>query len=212
VSVREAAKESSPALKDGGHAMRRGQQMGRSPGEAEASMLANLPAKTGKSLSAWLELLATSGANKHGEIVSWLKAQGVTHGYANLIAHQKLASSASASDADSLIDAQYAGEKAALRPIYQRLCDALSGFGGDVEFAAKKAYVSVRRSKQFALLQPSTAARLDVGIQLKGVAASPRLEASGSFSAMVSHRVRVSQLGEVDAELLGWLREAYERA
>jgi hypothetical protein len=189
-----------------------GEQMAHSPGEAEASMLANLPAKTGKTLGTWLELIAASGAGKHGEIVRWLKAQGVTHGYANLIAHQKLASSASAADADSLVEAQYAGEKAGLRPIYERLCAALRGFGGDVEFAAKKGYVSVRRSKQFALLQPSTKSRLDVGIQLKGVVASPRLEPSGSFSAMVSHRVRVASLGEVDAELIAWLREAYERA
>ena len=45
---------------------------------------------------------------------------------------------------------------------------------------------------------------------MKGVAPGGRLEASGSFNAMVSHRVRVSKLSEVDAELLGWLKKAYE--
>ena len=64
--------------------------------------------------------------------------------------------------------------------------------------APKKAYVSLRRRKQFGCLQPSTATRFDVGINLKGVAPAGRLEASGSFNAMVSHRVRVSDVKEVD--------------
>jgi hypothetical protein len=88
----------------------------------------------------------------------------------------------------------------------------VSGFGKDVEFAPKKAYVSLRRSKQFGLIQPSTKTRVDVGINLKGRPAGERLEASGSFNAMVSHRVRVTAAKEVDAELIAWLREAYDQA
>ena len=81
-----------------------------------------------------------------------------------------------------------------------------------MELAPKKAYVSLRRRKQFGCLQPSTATRFDVGINLKGVAPAGRLEASGSFNAMVSHRVRVSDVNEVDDELIGWLRQAYDQA
>ena len=61
-------------------------------------------------------------------------------------------------------------------------------------------------------MQPSTADRLDVGINLKGVAPKGRLEASGSFNAMVSHRVRIAKPAEIDAELIGWLRAAYDQA
>jgi hypothetical protein len=85
-------------------------------------------------------------------------------------------------------------------------------FGADVELDPKKAYVSVRRNKQFALVQPSTKTRVDVGIQLKGAPPAGRLEASGSWNAMVSHRVRVESVAEVDAELIGWLKEAYAKA
>jgi hypothetical protein len=53
---------------------------------------------------------------------------------------------------------------------------------------------------------------VDVGIQLKGAPPKGRLEAAGSFNAMVSHRVRVASPAEVDAELLAWLRQAYELA
>ena len=88
----------------------------------------------------------------------------------------------------------------------------MSGFGADVELAPKKAYVSLRRNKQFGLVQPSTKTRVDVGINLKDVAATERLEKSGSFNAMVSHRVRLASPTEVDAELIAWLKQAYERA
>jgi len=187
--------------------------MSKSPEDAEATMVANLAEKTGKSLEQWLKVAAGSSATKHGELVKWLKEEhGMTHGYANLVAHRRFASAASDSAPDDLVDAQYAGKKAALRPIYAALDAALKKLGKDVEAAPKKGYVSYRRSKQFVIIQPSTATRIDVGVQLKGVAPTARLEASGSFNAMVSHRVRVESIADIDAELRGWLKRAYEGA
>jgi hypothetical protein len=81
-----------------------------------------------------------------------------------------------------------------------------------VELAPKNAYVSLRRSKQFGLVQPSTATRMDVGLVLKGRPAAGRLELAGSWNSMVTHRVRVGQATDVDAELIGWLKEAYSQA
>jgi hypothetical protein len=43
-------------------------------------------------------------------------------------------------------------------------------------------------------------------------APTKRLEASGSFNAMVSHRVRVTEKSEVDGQLKKWLKQAYEKA
>ena len=181
--------------------------------EATQSMIRNLEEKTGRSLDQWQKVVVGSKLAKHGEIVKYLKTEhGLTHGYANLVAHQALRSDASNFEGDDLIAAQYAGAKAALRPIYDALIAKVEGFGKDVEIAPKKAYVSLRRKKQFACLQPSTATRFDVGINLKGVAPAGRLEASGSFNAMVSHRVRVHEVKEVDDELIGWLRQAYDQA
>ena len=138
---------------------------------------------------------------------------GLTHGYANLVAHKSLKSDAgSADDTGSLIDAQYAGAKVGLRPIYDALIKTVTGFGSDVEIAPKKAYVSLRRTRQFAIVQPSTKDRVDVGINLKGTTSTERLEKSGSFNAMVSHRVRLSSKSDVDAELRGWLKAAYDAA
>jgi predicted transport protein len=181
---------------------------------ATASMIRNLEEKTGKPLVAWVELARASGLSKHGEIVKHLKtAHGLTHGYANLVAHEAISAFVSApADEGDLVAAQYAGDKAGLRPIYDRLIAAVQAFGPDVEIAPKKAYVALRRSKQFAILQPSTKTRLDVGINLKGVDPEGRLEASGSWNSMVSHRVRVATPEDVDAALVGWLRQAYQEA
>lgn len=178
--------------------------------DAVATMLRNIPEKTGKSLSQWHKILGASSLEKHGQLVSLLKKEhGVTHGFANLIVSKFL--KGDAESGDDLVAQQYSA-KADLRPIYDALAKKISKFGKDVEFAPKKAYVSLRRKKQFGLIQPSTKTRLDVGLNLKGTKVSKRLEKSGSFNAMVTHRVRVSDVSDVDAQLLAWLRDAYEAA
>lgn len=178
-----------------------------------AKMEANILENTGKPVSAWVLTVQKSGLKKHGEIVKFLKADhGFTHGYANLVAHQTLRSSADHHDDADLVAQQYAGPKADLKPIYDKVIKAVQGFGDDVELAPKKAYVSLRRKKQFALIQPSTKTRVDLGINLKGKPPKGRLEASGSFNAMVSHRVRLESPSDFDAEVKDWLEEAYEGA
>ncbi|MEM7457021.1 MAG: DUF4287 domain-containing protein [Planctomycetota bacterium] len=186
--------------------------MAKSPEEMAASMKANLKEKTGKTLAQWLKIAKSAGLDKHGQLVKFLKADhGMTHGFANLVAHEHL-SGGKTESSDTLIDKQYSGAKAELRPIYEALIQAISKFGGDVEISPKKAYVSLRRNKQFAIIQPSTKDRVDVGINLKGTEPTDRLEKSGSFNSMVSHRVRVTAKKEVNAQLKKWLKAAYESA
>lgn len=184
-----------------------------SPADATQSMIRNLEEKTGKPLAEWVQVARRSGHAKHREILNHLKGEhGLTHGYANLVAMTALEADKPAAAETDLVAAQYTGAKAGLRPVYDRIVDAVRQFGPDVEIAPKKAYVSLRRKKQFGIVQPSTATRVDVGLNLKGAPAGDRLEASGSFSEMVSHRVRVGSADEVDAELVAWLRAAYEAA
>lgn len=180
--------------------------------DATATMVANLEAKTGKPMEAWVKLVQAEKLAKHGEMVSFLKSKhGMGHGYANLVA-LSVKGGGTMTRGDDPVGEQYAGPKAALRPIYDAILTAVHKFGGDVEVAPKKANVSLRRSKQFALVQPSTATRMDIGINLKGVAPGGRLEASGSFNSMVSHRVRLESAKGVDKELIGWLKQAYDQA
>ena len=133
--------------------------MAKSPEEMKASMIAGLREKTGKSLDEWLVIVRASKRTRHKEIMELLKGQhALTHGFANLISLQALQSdSHTASDPDALVTAQYAGAKAGLRPIYDAFLAGVRKFGNDVELSPKKAYVSLRRNKQFALIQPTTA-------------------------------------------------------
>lgn len=181
---------------------------------AEESQWRNLEKQSGKSRAQWIELANAAGFAKHGETVAWLKSEhGIGHGYANLVAiRAREAAAGGAKGVDELLEAMFAGKKAGLRPRFDKLMKLAARLGSDVEVAPKKTYVSLRRSRQFALVQPSTATRLDLGLNLKGVAPQGRLEASGSFNAMCTHRIRLEQDADVDAEVGGWLEQAYDAA
>lgn len=189
--------------------------MPQTPEEQTAKMVASLSETTGKSIEQWLALTKTRGAAKHGELVSWLKSEhGITHGYANLISHVTLKSDSGSmmAEGSDLVAEMFAGDRAAMRPIFDALMTRIGTFGPDIEQAPKKGYLSLRRKTQFATLHPSTKTRFDVGVKLKGVAPSGRLESAGSWNAMVTHRVRLASADEVDAEVVGWLRRAYDMA
>lgn len=167
----------------------------------------NMPEKTGKSLEQWKKVLKTKTFVKHSEAVKFLKEKHhVTHGYANTIVSL---SKENKNTADDLVTTQYKG-KENLLPIYKKLLATINKFGSDVTITPKKATVSIIRKKQFALIKPATKNRIDLGLKLKGKALTKRLENSGPFGAMCTHRVQISTIKEVDAELKKWLLEAYE--
>jgi predicted transport protein len=180
--------------------------------KASQTMVENLKDKTGRPLDEWKALLAAQGLGKHGEIVRFLKEQhGVTHGYASEIALKTLGSdAASAADTDQLLEAQYRG-KEHLLPLYERILAEVRTFGGDFEVAPKKAYVSLRRRKQFATLTPASKTRFDIGLNLKGVEAKGRLLAEKP-DGICSHRIPVADMADLDPEVIGWLRAAFDRA
>jgi predicted transport protein len=173
------------------------------------SMIANMPEKTGKSLAAWKKLLQATPFSKHSEAVNFLKKEhGVTHGFANTIVHLSKDQGASP---DDLVTAQYKG-KEHLLPVFGKVRDAVKKLGTDITITPKKTSVSFIRKKQFALITPATKTRLDLGLKLVGKPLTTRLENSGPFGAMCTHRVRLEKPEDVDRELIFWLKEAYEKA
>lgn len=168
----------------------------------------NLQEKTGRTMPEWFTVLAATGLEKHTELMNFLKSEhGISHGFANGIALQFRSRDESQAE-DDLVAAQYAGAKSALLPVYEKVLAAASALGADVAIAPKKTSVSLRRAKQFAVVEVPSAKRIQLGLQLKGEAPTERLLAWGG---MCSHKVFLTSTDEVDAELLGWLREAYER-
>lgn len=173
-----------------------------------ATMISNLEKNTGHDLDWWIDLANGSGREKHGEVVAFLKSHGLGHGYANMVTLTARDRASGGASPDDLVEAQYRG-KESLRPIYERLLAEATSLGDDIEIAPKKKSVSLRRSKQFALIEPATKTRIDLGLNLKGVPGTGRLREAGG---MCTHKVAVISLDQVDPELLGWLRQAYDLA
>ncbi len=175
--------------------------------------LANVKAKTGKSPADFRILAAERGLTKHGDIIKWLKEEfGLGHGHANAVAHVILHVDDPKESDDEGIAKHFTGAKAAWRKPYDDLLKKLQKFGTNVRPAPTKTYISLLRGdKKFAIVQ-ITGKRMDIGIKLKGAPAEGRFEESGDWNAMVTHRVKIDDPEEVNAEVLSWLRQAYDKA
>ncbi|MFN8377665.1 MAG: DUF4287 domain-containing protein [Anaerolineae bacterium] len=175
--------------------------------------LDNVQAKTGLTPADFIRLANEKGLKKHGEIVAWLKADyGLGHGHAQAITKVILEADAPKVTREEKIDQHFKGAKSVWLPVYERLYEQVRQFGGDVGTAPTSTYISfVRDGRKFTIVAV-TAARMDIGIKRKGVPAEGRYESAGTWNAMVTHRVQVTDPSQVDDDLVSWLRLAYEDA
>lgn len=184
--------------------------------KALATQLANIEKKTGKTMAQLTRLVTGSKLTRHGELVAMLKELGMGHGDANTVVHlarQTAGPAAAAAQGDSMeevLGGLYTGPKTAMRPIHDKVLAAMKKFGA-FEEAPKKTYVSYRRKKQFAMVGPATNTRVEVGLNIKGLPAHPRLIDQGA-GKMCNYIVRVTDPKDVDAELIGWIKAAYDSA
>ncbi|MBI1322480.1 DUF4287 domain-containing protein [bacterium] len=185
--------------------------------KAIATQLTNIEKRTGKTIDELAAIVHSSGLTKHGELVAMLKTTlGMGHGDANMLVHtvRKTAGPAAAPESptssDAVLDGLYAGPKAALRPIHDKLLAEIRDFGA-FEEAPKKTYVSYRRKKQFVMIGPATNTRVEVGLNMKGVQATDRLVEQPA-GQMCNYKVKLTKAEEVDSELIGWIKMAFESA
>lgn len=181
------------------------------------TQLTNIQSKTGKTLDELTAIVKQSGLNKHGEIRDMLKRElGLGHGDANTLTHFALksdgasAAQVSAATTEDVVATIYVGAKEHLRPIHDALMAAITPLG-EFEIAPKKGYVSLRRKKQFAMITPATNTRVEVGLNLKGLEGTERLLAQPP-GGMCQYKIKLSSAEEVDAELIGWIAQAFENA
>lgn len=185
--------------------------------KAIQTQLTNIQAKTGQTLDQLRIVLQQSGLTKHGEIRAMFQRDlGLGYGDANMLTRALLAmdaegtTDAEAAAPDNPANSLYTGAKAALRPIHDRLMAEIEQLGV-FEIAPKKSYLSLRRKKQFAMVGPATNTRVEVGLNMKGVAATARLIEMPS-GGMCQYKVNLTNAADVDAELLAWIKRAYESA
>ena len=171
--------------------------------------------QTGKTVTDFRVLADKRGLNTHGEVVKWLKDDfALGHGHATAVAAALLKAGHATTPLNAKIDALFSGKKAVWRPTYDALWSAVQGFGDDMDTAPTDTYVSFIRGPKrgkVAIVQPG-AGHLDLGIKHKGREATERFQAAGNWNSMVTHRVRIVDTAQIDAELMEWLRAAYQSA
>jgi predicted transport protein len=181
--------------------------------EMTQKIVSKIETETGKTLDYFVKAVRDAKLTKHKEILNYFKDEhGLSYGYANTLAHAVRDVREGVKSEDTLVKEQYTGAKVDLKPIYDAVIKTVEKFGRDVEIAPKKTYVSLRRKKMFAIVQPSTKTRMDIGLIIKGKDTTERLEEGAKWNGMCTHRVRVTEKSEIDPELIGWLKEAYEAA
>ena len=177
--------------------------------KALATQLQNIQTRTGKTLAQLHAIVGKSGLAKHGEIRDMLKRDlGLGHGDANTLVHTYFQAQEPA--AGDVLEGIYVGGKASLRPIHEALMKAIGTFG-PFEIAPKKGYVSLRRKKQFAMIGPATQTRVELGLNMKGIPGTARLKEMPP-GRMCQYTVNLTDAREVDAEVVGWVRRAYDSA
>lgn len=186
--------------------------MPKTPREMREAIIRNLPKNTGKTFEEWLELVKKGGPKDPKEVRGWLKEKhGLGHGQAGLIAAELTGGPSFARSPESLVDAQYAGPREKLRPIYERLLEAGRDLGKDVRVEPCSGYVPLIRKTQFAVIRASTRDRVDLGLALGDVEPKGRLEVGKvqGAPARITHRIALESPEDVNAEVLRWLKKAY---
>lgn len=186
-----------------------------------------LPESTGRSLAAWMRAIRAARFAGPGEARAWLKA---AHGLGSVtcwhLAERAFARDLSLMDDDperylalapKYVEQQYAGKKAALWPIYERLHVACRGLGRGVKVCPCKTIVPVYGAHVFAQIKPTTNTRVDLGLCLTALARAgralpSRLIDTGGFAKKdrITHRIALGSPDEVDAFVLKWLKRAHE--
>jgi hypothetical protein len=174
----------------------------------------SLAERTGRSLEEWVALVRAEGPDPldQNAVRRWLKdVHGVPQNSQWAIADAAAqAAGWVRPSAAEYVDGQYTGAKAGLRPVYDALEAALVDLGPDVRVEGRSTYVPFVRGRQFAAVAAATRTRVDLGLRFTDPPPSSRLEPAKGF-AQATHVVRLTKPGQVDGELLGLIRAAYDQ-
>lgn len=182
--------------------------------KARVTQLNNIQKKTGKTIDEIRIIIHESGLQKHAELRQmFIDRFGLGFGDATSLVHfaqqsdgQSAAEAAQASPQE-ILDGIYTGNKASLRPLHDAVMNEISKLG-EFSIAPKKGYLSLRRKRQFVMIGPGSKNRLELGLNMKGIPPTERLIEQPP-GGMCQYKVFFSFEKEIDAELIGYLRTAY---
>ena len=184
--------------------------------------VAGLKSKTGRSLDEWIKLVKTAGPATEKERRDWLKENhklGTKSAW--WIAERAEGKGGEDSDpqaylkaAGGYVEAMYAGPKAGLRPIHDRLVDVAKKLGKEVKVCPCTTIVPLFRNHVFAQIKPSTRTRIDLGFALgksKGKLPKRMIDTGGlAQKDRITHRIPITSVKDIDQEVQRWLKAAYD--
>lgn len=113
--------------------------------------------------------------------------------------------------APAYVEAMYAGPRAPLRPLHDRLEALAFSLGPDIRLCPGKTIVPIYRQHVIAQIKPATRSRIDFGLALGGLKGQGRLVETGGHQKKdrITHRIAVSSPQDIDDFLTQWLLRAY---
>ncbi len=182
--------------------------------------IVRLKEKTGRTLEEWIDLIQKSGPATEKECREWLKKEyNLGTNSAWWLAERAAGKGSEDGDpetylqaAEKYVEAQYAGGKAHLRPIYDRLLEVAFQLGDDVKACPCQTIVPLYRRHVFAQIKPTTQSRIDLGLALGQTKTPKRLIDTGGLAKKdrITHRIPLESANEIDKEVERWLKTAYD--
>jgi hypothetical protein len=179
-----------------------------------------LPAKSGRSLEEWIALTRKSGPATEKERREWLKKEHKLGTNTAWWIAERVEGKGTEEDspegylkaAEEWVEAQYAGPRAALRPLYEQLLELGLRMSEDVKACPCKTMVPLYRNRVFAQIKPTTNTRIDLGFALGNTKTPKRLIDTGGYEKKdrITRRIEIKSKSDINDDVKRWLKRAYE--
>jgi hypothetical protein len=181
---------------------------------------AELPAKSGRSLDQWAELVRKSKLPAK-EKKEWLKRE-YGHGTNTAWWIVEYAEGTATWDGDpeaylkaavGYVDGMFTKGKEWQRPVFEDVVAYARALGPDVKVCPCQTIVPLYRSRVFAEVKPATKTRLELSFALGEVPFDPPLRPNprAKGNDRLRHQIAIADPKEFDATAKRWLKAAYER-
>lgn len=186
----------------------------KSPDDMMRAVTESMRERTGRSLAEWVTLVQASGVDPldQNAVRRWLKQEHEV----KLNSQWAIADAAARAAGwqpptlEEYVDQQYAGAKAALRPVFDRLRAIIEGIGSDVTIEGRATYTPFVRGRQFAAVAAATRSRVDLGLRYSHAPDAHGLTPATS-PGQATHKLSLTSVEEIDDEVVRLIRIAYEQ-
>ena len=179
-----------------------------------------LPAKTGKSLEEWSEIIQAAKLPDAKSRKAWLKQE---HGFGGnesyWLAEYSQGKHTWDFDPDvykvqarAYVEAQFSGPKALLKPIFDTVLEFARGLGADIRVCPCKTIVPIYRNRVFAELKPATRTRLELALALDETPFAPPfiVNPRAQGNDRLRHLIPLLEIKDFKATAKKWLKKAYQ--